>query len=286
MVSAVRALHPAGPVDVVGVGVDGHGPTLVAVDARGEATRPAITFLDTRATAELAELEASHRPPRLGARPAAGGPVAGTARTGDRRCDPLVPDDLGVAGAPPDRRGRPAARRRPGRARPRRHRSIDRAPRRPTAARVGHGRRGRPTGARRGRCARAAARDPGRRRHERRLRQLSRRGPHPSRRCLRPGRVGGRVRRLLGSAGRGAGRVRDARAAARPVQRRRGDGLHGTGARLVSRPRSSAGRSPRMRSSPRRPRPLPAPTGWSSCRTSPGSARHCGTRRRVACSPV
>ena len=48
VVGAVRALRAADLADVVAIGVDGHGPTLVAVDARGEATRPAITFLDTR----------------------------------------------------------------------------------------------------------------------------------------------------------------------------------------------------------------------------------------------
>ena len=57
VVSAVRALRAADVAEVVAIGVDGHGPTLVAVDARGEATRPAITFLDSRATAEAAELE-------------------------------------------------------------------------------------------------------------------------------------------------------------------------------------------------------------------------------------
>lgn len=59
VVGAVRALRPSAPVDVVGIGVDGHGPTLVAVDERGEATRPAITFLDTRAAGEVLELEAA-----------------------------------------------------------------------------------------------------------------------------------------------------------------------------------------------------------------------------------
>lgn len=63
VVSAVRALHRteaspgSGPLDIVAIGVDGHGPTLVAVDERGEATRPAITFMDTRAAAEASELE-------------------------------------------------------------------------------------------------------------------------------------------------------------------------------------------------------------------------------------
>ena len=62
VVGTVRSLHGAevaDGVDIVGIGVDGHGPTLVPVDARGEATRPAITFLDTRAAAEQAELEAA-----------------------------------------------------------------------------------------------------------------------------------------------------------------------------------------------------------------------------------
>jgi xylulokinase len=56
VVSAVRALRATDLAEIVAIGVDGHGPTLVAVDARGEATRPAITFLDTRAAAEAAEL--------------------------------------------------------------------------------------------------------------------------------------------------------------------------------------------------------------------------------------
>jgi xylulokinase len=62
VVGAVRQLHRAAsdePVDIVAIGVDGHGPTLAAVDERGEATRPAITFLDTRTGTEAAELEAA-----------------------------------------------------------------------------------------------------------------------------------------------------------------------------------------------------------------------------------
>jgi len=55
VVGAVRALH-VHDAEVVAIGVDGHGPTVAPVDARGEATRPAITFLDTRATAEADEL--------------------------------------------------------------------------------------------------------------------------------------------------------------------------------------------------------------------------------------
>ncbi len=56
VVGAVRGLHATEAIDVVAIGVDGHGPTLAPVDARGEATRPAITFLDTRATVEADEL--------------------------------------------------------------------------------------------------------------------------------------------------------------------------------------------------------------------------------------
>ena len=49
---------------------------------------------------------------------------------------------------------------------------------------------------------------------------------------------------------------------------------------------SWAARSRPRRSWPRRPRPHPAPTASSSCRTSPVSGRRSGTRRRAACSPV
>ena len=56
VVSAVGALHIADTAEVVAIGVDGHGPTLVAVDGRGEATRPAITWMDTRSIAEADEL--------------------------------------------------------------------------------------------------------------------------------------------------------------------------------------------------------------------------------------
>lgn len=59
VVSAVRALRINDVADVVAIGVDGHGPTLVAVDGRGEATRPAITWLDTRSIAEADELAAA-----------------------------------------------------------------------------------------------------------------------------------------------------------------------------------------------------------------------------------
>ena len=56
VVVAVHALRPPEAVDVVGIGVDGHGPTLVAVDDLGVAVGPAITFLDTRSTTEAEQL--------------------------------------------------------------------------------------------------------------------------------------------------------------------------------------------------------------------------------------
>src|SRR4051812_35713274 len=59
VVTAVRALRISETSEVVAIGVDGHGPTLVAVDQRGEATRPAITFLDTRSASEAEELSAA-----------------------------------------------------------------------------------------------------------------------------------------------------------------------------------------------------------------------------------
>ena len=59
VVGAVRELRVFETAEVAAIGVDGHGPTLVAVDARGEATRPAITFLDTRAAAEGEALTAA-----------------------------------------------------------------------------------------------------------------------------------------------------------------------------------------------------------------------------------
>jgi xylulokinase len=41
---------------VIAIAVDGHGPTLVAVDAAGRSTRPAIIWQDSRSAAEAAEL--------------------------------------------------------------------------------------------------------------------------------------------------------------------------------------------------------------------------------------
>ena len=46
-------------IEPLAICVTGHGPTLAAVAADGTAVRPAITWLDSRARAELAELEAA-----------------------------------------------------------------------------------------------------------------------------------------------------------------------------------------------------------------------------------
>jgi xylulokinase len=59
VIGAVRGLHLTDTTEIAAIGVDGHGPTLVAVDRRGEATRPAITFLDARSSAEADELTAA-----------------------------------------------------------------------------------------------------------------------------------------------------------------------------------------------------------------------------------
>jgi sugar (pentulose or hexulose) kinase len=130
VVGAVRGLRPSDTVDVVAIGVDGHGPTLVAVDRRGEATRPAITFLDSRASAELDELAAATglRGWALGGLPAAvwverhEGAVAASTRwylstwewlalrLSGAAAAPLVPDQrvpdraaVASAGVPPER---------------------------------------------------------------------------------------------------------------------------------------------------------------------------------------
>jgi xylulokinase len=56
---AVRELVRLDVGEVSAIGIDGHGPTLVPVDATGRATRPAIIWGDTRSTAEADELEAA-----------------------------------------------------------------------------------------------------------------------------------------------------------------------------------------------------------------------------------
>ena len=56
---AVRELVRLDVGEVCAIGLDGHGPTLVPVDADGRPTRPAIIWQDTRATGEEAELAAA-----------------------------------------------------------------------------------------------------------------------------------------------------------------------------------------------------------------------------------
>jgi xylulokinase len=54
LVAVLLTDRPAATISAIAVA--GHGPTLVAVDAAGAPVRPAITWLDTRARAELDEL--------------------------------------------------------------------------------------------------------------------------------------------------------------------------------------------------------------------------------------
>ena len=224
------------------------------------------------------------RHPRLGAGAPARRALAGTARARDRCPNTLVPDHLGMARVPADRRGRRSPRARPGGPGPVGRRRGDRPSHRPATPERDHGRRRRDADRDRGRCARPAGRDPGRRRHERRVRELPRgRAPGAGRR-LRPGWVRRRVRRVLARAGRGR------RAPSSPPHRWPGCTASG---RRWPRPvapstgsatRSSVATSRPSDCSPRRPPRLPAPTGSCSCRTWPASARRSGTRRRRACS--
>jgi len=57
-VEVVRTLRRASPdTRIVAIVMDGHGPTTAAVDREGNPTRRAITWLDTRAATEQADLE-------------------------------------------------------------------------------------------------------------------------------------------------------------------------------------------------------------------------------------
>ena len=56
LTTAVRYLTASGRADILAIAIDGHGPTLVAIDDGGRPTRPAIIWQDSRATAEQAEL--------------------------------------------------------------------------------------------------------------------------------------------------------------------------------------------------------------------------------------
>jgi xylulokinase len=56
---ATREVERADVGEIVAIGIDGHGPSLVAVDASGRPTRPAIIWQDTRSTDQQAELAAA-----------------------------------------------------------------------------------------------------------------------------------------------------------------------------------------------------------------------------------
>ena len=59
LVSAARELVGVKGIDVAAIAVDGHGPSMTAVDAEGSPTRAAITWLDSRSRPELDELAAA-----------------------------------------------------------------------------------------------------------------------------------------------------------------------------------------------------------------------------------
>ena len=85
LATAVRRLVSPGLAEVLAIAVDGHGPTLVAVDAAGRAD-PAGDHLAGlsrgRGTAELVRRDG---PARLVARRAAGGALGRAPRAGGRR---------------------------------------------------------------------------------------------------------------------------------------------------------------------------------------------------------
>jgi xylulokinase len=56
---ATRELTSQDVARVVAIAADGHGPTLACVDAHGQPTRPAITWLDARPAAALDELSSA-----------------------------------------------------------------------------------------------------------------------------------------------------------------------------------------------------------------------------------
>ena len=248
---------------------------------QGRAVRPAITWLDSRARGEQAELEAATglRGWALGVLPAARWLERHEPDAAARAA--LVPQLVGGARAAAERRAR---RRRSCRAGAACLATSWRAPG-SNLARVAPGGERR-HGARRADAGgreppRAARRHPGRRRPRRRVRELPRRADAGGRRCDRRRRRRRRVRRLRGSSDRGRRRVHDARAAPGPALRRRRDGRDGGVAGLARpghprwldldrRPDRRGGRDRAGRGRPR-----------CSCRTSPASARRSGTRPRA-----
>lgn len=59
LTTAIRFVTASGRAEILAIAVDGHGPSLVAVDGDGRPTRPSVIWQDTRATAEQAELAAA-----------------------------------------------------------------------------------------------------------------------------------------------------------------------------------------------------------------------------------
>jgi xylulokinase len=59
LTTAARRLVASGVADIIAVSVDGHGPSLVAVDAAARPTRGAIIWQDSRSTAEAEVLAAA-----------------------------------------------------------------------------------------------------------------------------------------------------------------------------------------------------------------------------------
>ena len=134
----VRKLAADAGAEVLAIGVDGHGPSLVAVDEAGRPTRPSIIWSDGRAAAEQEELA---RLTGLQGWALAGLPAALWVERNEPAVgggDALVPRHVGVPRLPPDRcrrdepRGRPAV---PVDGCPRRRRTI-RAGSRPRLSRV------------------------------------------------------------------------------------------------------------------------------------------------------
>jgi xylulokinase len=56
LTTAIRFLTANGRAEVLAIALDGHGPSMVAVDAAGRPTRPSIIWQDTRSTDEQAAL--------------------------------------------------------------------------------------------------------------------------------------------------------------------------------------------------------------------------------------
>jgi xylulokinase len=56
LATSVRRLASSAAAEVIAIAVDGHGPSLVTVDAAGRPTRAAIIWQDSRATDEASEL--------------------------------------------------------------------------------------------------------------------------------------------------------------------------------------------------------------------------------------